>query len=79
MPPHAGDFRLMDRKVVDALVNLPERTRFMKGLYAWVGFRSEAMPYMPKERLHGSSSFNFWRLFGKLLAPQLHKHYADAI
>ena len=64
LPENVGDFRLMDRKVVDALVNLPERTRFMKGLYAWVGFRSEAMPYMPKERLHGSSSFNFWRLFG---------------
>nr|WP_231378494.1 glycosyltransferase family 2 protein [Bordetella sp. FB-8] len=63
VPPHAGDFRLMDRKVVDALINLHERTRFMKGLYAWVGFRSEAMPYMPKARLHGISSFNFWRLF----------------
>ena len=64
VPPHAGDFRLMDRKVVDALSQLPERTRFMKGLYAWVGFRSEALPYTPDVRLHGRSSFGFWRLLG---------------
>lgn len=64
VPPHAGDFRLMDRKVVDALIDLPERTRFMKGLYAWVGFRSEPLPYVPSERMHGTSRFGFWRLFG---------------
>jgi glycosyltransferase involved in cell wall biosynthesis len=64
VPPHAGDFRLMDRKVVNALNALPERTRFMKGLYAWVGFRSEPMSYTPAERMHGTSRFGFWRLFG---------------
>ena len=62
IPPHAGDFRLMDRQVVDALLRLPERTRFMKGLYAWVGFQGEAIEYMPAERLHGQTHFNFWRL-----------------
>ncbi len=58
VPPNAGDFRLMDRVVVDALKQLPERDRFMKGLFAWVGFQSEAMPYNPPERLHGVSRFN---------------------
>jgi glycosyltransferase involved in cell wall biosynthesis len=62
IPADAGDFRLMDRKVVDALIKLPERTRFMKGLYAWVGFKSESIEYMPPERLHGKTTFNFLRL-----------------
>ncbi|WP_345797059.1 glycosyltransferase family 2 protein [Castellaniella sp. MT123] len=57
VPPNAGDFRLMDRLVVDALLRLPERDRFMKGLFAWVGFESEAVPYTPPQRLHGVSSF----------------------
>ena len=62
VPADAGDFRLMDRKVVNALIQLPERTRFMKGLYAWVGFKTEAIEYLPPERLHGESSFGFLRL-----------------
>lgn len=57
--PDAGDFRLMDRQVVAALIQLPERTRFMKGLYAWVGFRTESIEYLPPERLHGASRFDF--------------------
>lgn len=57
IPPHAGDFRLMDRKVVEALKCLPERNRFMKGLYAWVGFRSVALDYEPLPRLDGQSHF----------------------
>ncbi|OZI77557.1 glycosyltransferase family 2 protein [Bordetella genomosp. 12] len=67
VPAGAGDFRLMDRRVVEALVALPERTRFMKGLYAWVGFRSEALPYTPDVRLHGRSHFRPMRLFGLAL------------
>lgn len=63
LPRHAGDFRLMDRKVVAALLNLPERTRFMKGLYAWVGFDAVALPYTPAPRGQGESSFNAIRLF----------------
>ncbi|KLN56765.1 hypothetical protein VPARA_19680 [Variovorax paradoxus] len=62
VPKDAGDFRLMDRKVVDALMSLPERSRFMKGLYAWVGFRAVAMPYTPEPRAEGASTFNARRL-----------------
>jgi len=57
IPPNAGDFRLMDRKVVDALKSLPERNRFMKGLYAWVGFNSTAIDYEPLPRADGQSNF----------------------
>lgn len=64
VPPNAGDFRLMDRAVVDALMLLPERNRFMKGLFAWVGFRSEPLLYEPPARLHGKSYFKPLRLFG---------------
>ncbi|MBT2304885.1 glycosyltransferase family 2 protein [Variovorax paradoxus] len=63
LPEDAGDFRLMDRKVVDALLSLPERSRFMKGLYAWVGFKAVALPYTPQPRAQGKSSFNALRLF----------------
>ncbi len=63
IPPHAGDFRLMDRCVVDALCALPERTRFMKGLYAWVGYRSEAIEFAPPPRFAGRSTFGFKALF----------------
>jgi len=62
IPVDAGDFRLMDRRVVDALRSLPERNRFMKGLYAWVGFRNEIIPYVPNERHAGSSTFSMRRL-----------------
>jgi hypothetical protein len=60
IPPHAGDFRLMDRQVVEALRALPERNRFMKGLYAWVGFRSTAIDYEPLPRADGRTHFG-WR------------------
>jgi len=62
VPPNAGDFRWMDHKVVDALQKLPERNRFMKGLYAWVGFRAAALPFVPQPRAAGTSSFNLRRL-----------------
>lgn len=68
VPPHAGDFRLMDRTVVDALLRLPERNRFMKGLYAWVGFNSEAIQYVPDARKHGESRFNALTLLRLALA-----------
>lgn len=57
MPMDAGDFRLMDRKVVQALQQLPERTRYMKGLYAWVGFKSVGLQFEVQQREAGQSSF----------------------
>lgn len=62
VPEDAGDFRLMDRAVVQALLDLPERNRFMKGLYAWVGFDAVAVSYLPDERAHGVSHFSKLRL-----------------
>ncbi len=62
IPPNAGDFRVMDRRVVDALKRLPERHRFMKGLYAWVGFRSIGIPFEVKPRAGGATSFSMRRL-----------------
>ena len=57
IPRDAGDFRLLDRRVVDALLALPERHRFMKGLYAWVGFPSVALDYEPLPRHAGESRY----------------------
>lgn len=68
VPPHAGDFRLMDRSVVQAILQLPERNRFMKGLYAWVGFKTESIDYMPEDRQFGTSTFGAFRLFKLALA-----------
>lgn len=59
IPENAGDFRLLDAKVVHAIRNLPERNLYMKGLYAWVGFKSIGILFNEKERQHGQSSFNF--------------------
>ncbi len=58
-----GDFLLLDRKVVDAILALPERERFTKGLYAWVGFKRLAVPFDVEERLHGQSGWNFFKLY----------------
>ena len=63
IPLHGGDFRLMDKAVVQALLALPERTRFMKGLYGWVGFKTELMPYERPERAAGHTKFNGWKLW----------------
>jgi glycosyltransferase involved in cell wall biosynthesis len=62
LPREVGDFRLLDRKVVDAINAMPERTRFMKGIFAWVGFRQIGLPYDQEERQHGESSFGAMRL-----------------
>ena len=62
VPPGAGDFRLMDRAAVDALLSLNERNRFMKGLFAWVGFDAVAVPYATPARAHGRSHFSLLRL-----------------
>jgi len=62
MPNNAGDFRLLDRKVVDAINSFKERTRFMKGLYAWVGFKKTAVPFEVQERVAGKSSWGLVKL-----------------
>lgn len=63
IPRDTGDFRLMDRKVVDAMGRLPEKTRFMKGLFAWVGFRQVAVLYDREPRHKGKTKWNYWRLW----------------
>lgn len=63
LPQGAGDFRLLDRKVVDVLNAMPEHTRFMKGLYAWVGFRQTTLPFEVAPRALGESKFNAFRLW----------------
>ncbi len=63
IPPDTGDFRLLDRRVVDILVRLPERTRFMKGLFAWVGFRQTALSFDRPERRAGKTKWTYWRLW----------------
>lgn len=62
LPPGAGDFRLIDRRVVDTLNRLPERLRFMKGLYAWAGARHTGVPYDPPPRRYGQSAMSLRRL-----------------
>lgn len=63
IPEHAGDFRLLDRRVVDVIRQMPERNRFMKGLFAWAGFRQAAVSYHREERKVGETKFNYWKLW----------------
>lgn len=62
IPNNAGDFRLMDRNIVEALKQFPERSRFMKGLYAWVGFKKIGVLYEVKDRTTGKTSWGFSKL-----------------
>ena len=63
IPENTGDYRLMDRRVVEAVKALPERSRFMKGLFAWAGYSSVGVSYVRPARTAGTSKFNFWRLW----------------
>lgn len=63
IPENVGDFRLMDRIAVDALKQLPEQQRFMKGLFAWVGFRTVTLDYARHPRAAGSTKFSGWKLW----------------
>lgn len=63
IPADTGDFRLMSRRVLDALRALRERQRFMKGLFAWVGFPQSAIAYERQPRIAGVSKFSYWRLW----------------
>jgi glycosyltransferase involved in cell wall biosynthesis len=67
IPEDVGDFRLMDRRVVDALGQLRERNRFMKGLFSWVGFRQREVPYRREARHAGRSKWSYWRLWNYAL------------
>ena len=58
----ASDFRVLRRPVVDAILSLPEKCRFSKGIFAWVGFETYYMPYVVEERASGTSKWNFWKL-----------------
>jgi len=63
IPENVGDFRLMDRIAVDALKQLPEQHRFMKGLFAWVGFKTVTLDYVRKPRIAGTTKFSGWKLW----------------
>lgn len=63
IPHEVGDFRLMDRKVVNAINRMPERSRFMKGIFAWVGFRQTGIIYKQEERTEGGTKWGYFRLF----------------
>jgi len=63
IPRNTGDFRLLGRPAVDALKRMPERTRFMKGLFAWVGFRQATVLYDRHRRHAGQTKWNYWRLW----------------
>jgi len=63
IPEHAGDFRLLDRKVVEVIKRMPERNRFMKGLFAWSGFRQTAVEYDRAPRKVGETKFRYWKLW----------------
>lgn len=63
IPANAGDYRLMDRRVIDALKQLPERNRFMKGLFAWPGYRSIGVEYSRPARHAGQTKWNAWKLW----------------
>ncbi len=63
LPHNTGDFRLLDRKVVEALKQLPERTRFMKGLFTWVGFKQTAIMFDREPRFQGNTTWNYWKLW----------------
>ena len=63
IPNNVGDFRLMSKRVIEALKQLPENQRFMKGLFAWVGFKTVVIEYVREKREAGQSSFNGWKLW----------------
>jgi len=67
IPPNAGDFRLMDRRVVEALRLLPERNRFAKGLFGWLGFSQAIVKYTRPERAAGETKWKYWRLWNYAL------------
>jgi glycosyltransferase involved in cell wall biosynthesis len=63
VPEDTGDFRVLSRRATEALGRVRERHRFMKGLFAWIGFKQKAVPYRRAPRAGGTTKFNYWRLW----------------
>lgn len=63
IPRDTGDYRLLGRRAVNALITLRERHRFMKGLFSWIGYRQVGVPYERDARADGCSKWNFWQLW----------------
>jgi glycosyltransferase involved in cell wall biosynthesis len=63
IPRNAGDFRLLDRKVVNVINQMPERCRFMKGIFAWPGFKTEMVPFQASVRAGGQTTWSVWKLW----------------
>lgn len=63
IPYNAGDYRLIDRKVIDAILSLRERNIFMKGVFGWTGFKSTGIKYTRQKRYAGRSKWNYWKLW----------------
>lgn len=63
IPSNAGDFRLLDRKIVDVINSMPERSRFMKGIFAWPGFKTEAIEFQANQRAGGATTWSVFKLW----------------
>ncbi len=63
IPYNAGDYRLIDRKIIDTILELPERNIFMKGIFGWTGFKSCGVKYVRRKRVAGISKWNYWKLW----------------
>lgn len=68
IPEDAGDCRLISRRVVQAVLQLPERERFLKGIFSWVGFKTTSVPYVLPERAAGTTKWNYWKLWNFALS-----------
>lgn len=68
IPENVGDYRLMDAKVLEALKCLPEKDRFMKGIFCWPGFSSYTLEFERQERAAGDTKFNYWKLWNFALS-----------
>ena len=68
IPENVGDYRLMDKKVIVAIRQLPEKDRFMKGLFCWPGFKSTTVEFVRQNRMQGTTKFNYWKLWNFALS-----------